>query len=154
MTGGGGVAFSTGKLTLFTFPLSTSNASGVDSGEYCLGGGFSGGVILYPLGGGNSGTGAKGPVGTLLITAAGMGGGDNVLRENGPGGGAERRGGGEGDCECDCIALTIPVESSAPLPMVICGDIELLSRGGGEVFPGGGGGCEKGKEFSVGVVPK
>jgi hypothetical protein len=49
----------------------------------------------------------------------------------------------------------IPVESGAPLPMVICGDIELLSKGGGgEVFPGGGGGCEKEKETSVGVVPK
>lgn len=87
----------------------------------------------------------------MLTTAAGSGGGDNVLRENGPGGGAERRGGGEGDC----IASMIPVESGAPLPMVICGDIELLSKGGGgEVFPGGGGGCEKEKETSVGVVPK
>jgi hypothetical protein len=48
----------------------------------------------------------------------------------------------------------MPVESGAPLPKVICGDMVLLSKGGGEVFPGGGGGCEKEKETSVGVVPK
>lgn len=86
----------------------------------------------------------------MLITAAERAGGDNVLRENGPGGGAERWGEGEGDC----IALIMLVERGASLPKVICGGMGLLGRGGGEVFPGGGGGGENEKEFSVGVVPK
>jgi hypothetical protein len=43
LTGRGRVAFSVGN---FSLPLSTSNASGVDSGEYCRDGGFDGGVSL------------------------------------------------------------------------------------------------------------
>jgi len=86
----------------------------------------------------------------LLITAAERGGGDKVLRDNGPAGGAERWGGGEGDC----MRSMTPVESGAPRPKVIRGDMLLPRKGGGEVFPGGGGGGGKVKDSSVGVVPK
>jgi len=74
----------------------------------------------------------------LLITAAGRGGGDNVLRDNSPIGGAEGCGGGEDDW----IALIKPVEVGESLPRVICGDM------------GGGAGGGKVKDSSVGVVPK
>ena len=87
----------------------------------------------------------------MLITAVGRGGGDNVLRDTGPVGGAERWGGGEGDG----MGSMTPIENAAPLPKVICGDMVLLGKGGGEVvFPGGGGGGENVKDSCVGVVPK
>lgn len=84
LTGGAGVAFTSGKLTFFPASLSMSNASGDASGTIGAGDAFGGAASLKPLGGGSSGTGAKGFAGGLFISAAGRGGGDKALREDGP----------------------------------------------------------------------
>ena len=86
----------------------------------------------------------------MLITAVGRGGGDSVLRDDSPVGGAEGWGGGEDDW----MAFMRPVEGKASLPKVICSDIVLLRGGGGKTFLGGGGGGGKVKVSSVGEVPK
>jgi hypothetical protein len=84
LTGGAGVAFTSGELTFFPAPLSMSNPSGDASGTIGAGDAFGGAASLKPLGGGSSGTGVKGFPGDLFISAAGSGGGDNALREDGP----------------------------------------------------------------------
>jgi hypothetical protein len=90
LTGGGGVAFTSGTLMFLPTSLSMSNASGDDSGTVCAGGAIAGAASLKPLGGGSSGTGVEEEEedfddGDLLfIIAAGRGGGDNALRADKP----------------------------------------------------------------------
>jgi len=161
--GGGGRAFvAAGKPMFFPLSLSKRNASGVESGESCIGDGIVGTAgaapaNLKPLGGGNRGTGVDddegGFDGGLPMIALGAGRGDKVLRADCPAGGADSANTGDSARGWARESNALGGGDKPFVEKPACDDAALLSDGARGGFPGGGGGMTKVSPTGV-VAPK
>jgi hypothetical protein len=153
--GGGsdGAFVAAGKPIFFPLSLSKSNASGVESGESCVGAAAN----LKPLGGGSSGTGVDddeaGFDGGLLMIAVGAGGGDKVLRADCPTGGADRANTGDSARGWARESKALGGGDKPFVEKPARDDAALLNDGARGDFPGGGGGMTKVSLTGV-VAPK